>query len=256
MQDALTSWLLPLLTALLVGVFTVLLAMQYRERRRVHQLWWTIGFAMYAAAAFLEFAMQISGGWNPFMFRLYALTSAALVAVLAQGSLALVARKPLWPRVYFAYNSVCFAIFAFGVFTTTLVTAELANPKLSSYAALGGTALTYPRVMSMLLTIPATFVLLGTAVMSIIRFLRKKEFAYRMWANVLIAAATLVIASGGGLAKSGNTTMFFLAEMLAAILFFAGFLLAGTLKPGADRIRAGRAADKARADDEQRGASA
>jgi len=244
MQAALTSWLLPLLTALLVGVFTVLLAMQYRERRRVHQLWWTIGFAMYAAAAFLEFAMQVSNGWNPVTFRLYALLSAALVAVLAQGSLALVARKPLWPRVYLVYNAVCFAIFAFGVFTTSLVAAELADPKLSSYAALGGTALTYPRVMSMLLTIPATFVLLGTAVMSIIRFLRKKEFAYRMWANVLIAAATLVIASGGGLAKSGNTTMFFLAEMLAAVLFFAGFLLAGTLKPGADKIRAHRAAEK------------
>lgn len=245
MQDALTSWVLPLLTAVLVGAFTVLLAMQYRERRRVHQLWWTIGFAMYAAAAFLEFAMQISGGWNPIMFRVYALTSAALVAVLAQGSLSLVARKSTWPRVYFVYNAVCFAIFAFGVFTTSLIATELANPKLSSYAALGGTALTYPRVMSMLLTIPATFVLLGTAVVSIIRFLRKKEFAYRMWANVLIAAATLVIASGGGLAKSGNTTMFFLAEMLAAILYFAGFLLAGTLKPGADRIRANRAAEKA-----------
>jgi hypothetical protein len=245
MQSALTSWLLPLLTALLVGVFTVLIGLQYRQRRRAHQLWWTIGFAMYAAAAFLEFVMQLSGGWNPLVFRIYALASAALVAVLAQGSLALVARKPLWPRIYLAYNTVCFAAFAFGVFTTQLVAEELANPKLSSYAALGGTALTYPRVMSMLLTIPATFVLLGTAVLSIIRFLRKKEFAYRMWANVLIAAATLVIASGGGLAKSGNSTMFFLAEMLAAVLFFAGFLLAGTLKQGADKIRAERVAHKA-----------
>ncbi len=248
MQSALTSWLLPLLTAVLVGVFTVLLAMQYRQRRKVHQLWWTIGFAMYAAAAFLEFAMQLSGGWNPVMFRIYALASASLVAVLAQGSLALVARRPIWSRIYLAYNAVCFAAFTFGVFTTQLIAEELANPKLSSYAALGGTALTYPRVMSMLLTIPATFVLLGTAVLSIVRFLRKKEFAYRMWANVLIAAATFVIASGGGLAKSGNTTMFFLAEMLAAILFFAGFLLAGTLKPGADKVRAGRAAEKAERD--------
>ncbi len=105
---------------------------------------------------------------------------------------------------------------------------------------MGGTALTYPRVMSMLLTIPATFVLLGAAVLSIFRFLRKKEFAYRVWANVLIAAGTLVIASGGGMAKAGNTTMFYLAEMVAAVLFFAGFLLAGTLQKGADEIRAPR----------------
>jgi hypothetical protein len=156
--------------------------------------------------------------------------------------MALVSRKSLWPRIYLAYNTVCFAVFAFGVFTADLVAAELANPELSSYAALGGTAMTYPRVMSMLLTIPATLVLLGAAVLSIIRFLRKKEFAYRVWANVLIAAATLVIASGGGLAKSGNTTLFYLAEMVAAALFFAGFVLAGTLQKGADEIRAGRAA--------------
>jgi hypothetical protein len=241
MQTALTGWFLPLSTAVLVTVFTVLLAMQWRARRRIHQLWWTIGFGMYAAAAFLEFAMQVSGGWNPIMFRLYALASASLVAVLAQGSMALVARNPMWSRVYIAYNAVCIAVFAFGVFTTPLIAAELANPKLSSYAALGGSALTYPRVMSMLLTIPATLVLLGAAVLSIIRFLRKKEYAYRVWANVLIAAATLVIASGGGLAKSGNTALFYLAEMLAAVLFFAGFLLAGTLQKGADQIRAGRA---------------
>ena len=245
MMEALSSWVLPLVTGLLVSLFTVLLFMQWRARRKVHQMWWTIGFGMYAAAAFLEFAMMVSDGWSPLTFRFYALVSAALVPVLAMGSMALVSRKPLTSRIYLVYNAICFAAFALGVFTTELVVAELANPKLSSYAALGGTAFTYPRVMSMLLTIPATFVLLGSAVLSIIRFLRKREFAYRVWANVLIAAATLVIASAGGMAKAGNTTMFFVAEMVAAILYFAGFLLAGTLKKGADEIQAGRAAPPA-----------
>ena len=243
-MSALSSWLLPLATGLLVAVFTVLLAMQWRTRRKPHQLWWTIGFGMYSAAAFLEAFMQLSDGWNPLTFRLYALASASLVAVLAQGSLALISRKPIWSRVYLAYNAVCFSAFAFGVATTPLVATELANPKLSSYAALGGSAMTYPRVMSLLLTIPATFVLLGSALVSIVRFLRKSEFAYRMWANVLIAAGTVVIASGGGMAKAGNTTLFYLTEMVAAILFFSGFLLAGTLKPGADKIRANRAASR------------
>ncbi len=194
--------------------------------------------------------MQLSGGWNAFAFRLYVLTSASLVAVIAQGSLALVSRKKTWSRIYFIYNAVCFLVFAVGVFTTPLVAEVLAKPVLHSYAALGGSAVSYPRVMSMLLTIPATFVLLGAALSSIVRFLRKKEFAYRMWANVLIAAGTVVIASAGGMAKAGNTTLFYLAEMLAAILFFSGFLLAGTLKPGADKIREHRAAEKAAAGSE------
>jgi hypothetical protein len=249
-MSALSSWVLPLATGLLTAVFTVMLALQWRERRRVHQLWWTVGFGMYSAAALLEAAMQISHGWNPATFRLYALVSASLVAVLAQGSLALLSRKPIWSRLYLAYNVVCFSAFAYGVFTTPLIAAELAAPKLSSYAALGGTALTYPRVMSLLLTIPATFVLLGCALVSILRFMRKKEFAYRMWANVLIAAGTVVIASGGGMAKAGRTTLFYLTELVAAILFFAGFLLAGTLKQGADKIRENRAASAAGADSE------
>ncbi len=50
-MSALSSWVLPLATGLMVAVLTVLLAMQYRTRRKVHQLWWTIGFGMYSAAA-------------------------------------------------------------------------------------------------------------------------------------------------------------------------------------------------------------
>ena len=239
-MGALSSWLIPLSTGALVTVFTVLLARQYLARRKAHQLWWTVGFAMYAAAAFLEAVMMRAGAWSPLTFRIYALTSATLVAVLAQGSLTLVTRRPIWRTLYLAYNAVCFALFAFGVFTTTLVPAELASPRLSSYAALGGTAVTYPRVMSMLLTIPGAFVLLGCSAWSVWRFRLKREFAYRVWANVLIAVATLVIASGGGLAKAGNATLFYLAEMTAAVLFFAGFLLAGTLRRGAEKIAAER----------------
>jgi hypothetical protein len=214
---------MPMATAVLVVVFDALLVKQYLDRRKVHQVWWAVGFGMYAAAALLEAVTAMSGGWNPWLFRLYALISASLVAVLAQGSMALVSRKHVWSRIYLVYNAVCLAAFAFGVNTTPLVAAELAAPKLSSYAALGGTAFSYPRVMSMLLTIPATFVLLGAAIRSIVRFLRKREFAYRVWANVLIAAGTLTIASGGGMAKAGNSTLFYLAEMVAAALFFAGF---------------------------------
>ena len=247
MNGAFSSPLLPFLTGALVAVFTVLLAMQWRRRRKPHQLWWTIGFALYSAAAFLEFAMMRAGSWSPGVFRIYALMSATLVAVLAQGSVSLVTHRPFWPRAYLAYNAVCAVIFAYGVFTAKLVSAALAHPLLASYAPLGGTAGTYPRFLSLLLTIPAALVLFWTAARSVVRFLRKKEFAYRMWANVLIGGATLVIASGGGLAKAGNTTLFYITEIVAAVLYFAGVLLAGTLKPGADKLRAEHAAARAAA---------
>ena len=237
MQSALTSWLLPFATGIIVAVFTLLLYRQWRERRKVHQLWWTIGFAMYSAAAFMEFVAQIAGGWPGWLFKVYVIVSATLVAVLAQGSVALMSRTKTWPRLYLAYNTVCFAALVFGVATTQLIAEELAKAALSSYAPLGGTALTYPRVMSMLLTIPGALILFWSAILSILRFMRKREYAYRVWANVLIATATLVIASGGSLAKADNTTLFYLAEIVAACLYFAGFVMASTLKKGSDAIK-------------------
>jgi len=241
MVAELSGWLLPLATGVLVTVFDVLLWRQWSQRRKRHQLWWASGFALYAAAAFMELAGNLQGGWQPLLFRVYAVTTAILVPVLAQGTVELMSRKRTWPLVYLGYNCVVAAVFVFGVVTTPLITEELAKVSLASYAPLGGTALSYPRVLSMALTIPASLVLFGGAALSIVRFLRNREFAYRVWANVLIALATLVIASGGGLAKAGNTTLFYLSEMLAAALYFAGFLMASSLKKGAENVRARRA---------------
>jgi len=241
----LSSWIWPLATGILTTVFTVLLFMQWRARGKAHQLWWTIGFGMYAASAYMEFIAFIADGWDPWLYKTYVVVTATLVPVLALGTVDLIARKKIWMRAYLFYNVVVAAVFAVGVFTRELIPVELAKASIASYAALGGSAMTYPRVLSMLLTIPAALVLFGGALVSIFRFIRKREFAYRVWANVLIAAATLVISSGGGLAKAGNTAGFYLAEMLAAVLYFAGFLLAGTLQKGADEIRSKRASGDA-----------
>ncbi len=248
------SWFWPLATGVLVVVFDVLLWRQYAERRKVHQLWWAIGFALYAASAFLELAASLQSGWSPVLFRVYALTTAVLVPTIAMGTVELSSRKRTWPRIYLGYNVIVVALWVFAVLSTPLIAEELAKGALSSYAPMGGTALTYPRLLSMLLTIPGALVLFWGAILSIFRFIRKREYAYRVWANVLIATATLVISSGGGMAKAGNTTMFYLTEMLAAVLFFAGFLMASTLRKGADRIVAERAAERAAESDDPGGA--
>jgi hypothetical protein len=250
------SWFWPLATGILVTVFDVMLWRQYAQRRKVHQLWWAIGFALYAASAYLELAAFMQSGWSPVLFRIYAITTAVLVPVLAMGTVELTSHKRTWPRIYLGYNLIVIALWVFAAFTTPLISSELAKAALSSYAPFGGSAFTYPRVLSMLLTIPGALVLFWGAILSIFRFIRKKEYAYRVWANVLIAAATLVISSGGGLAKAGNTAAFYLTEMVAAILFFAGFLMAGTLRKGADRIVAERHAAQSAAQDSEPGSSA
>ena len=51
-----------------------------------------------------------------------------------------------------------------------------------------GESLSFPRFMSLPINITGTLLLFGGALWSIIRFIGKREYAYRVWANVLIAA--------------------------------------------------------------------
>jgi hypothetical protein len=87
--------------------------------------------------------------------------------------------------------------------------------------------------MSLFFNIPGTVLLLGGAIVSVYRFARKKEYAYRMWANVLIATGTIIIAGAGSMARAGQTVGLYPAEMIASAILLAGFLLAGTLDKGA-----------------------
>jgi undecaprenyl pyrophosphate phosphatase UppP len=95
-----------------------------------------------------------------------------------------------------------------------------------------GSAGSFPRIMSLPFNISGTIFLLGGALISIYRFARKREFAYRMWANVLIALGTICIAAAGSMARAGVSAGLYPAEMVASAILLAGFLMAGTLDKG------------------------
>jgi hypothetical protein len=105
----------------------------------------------------------------------------------------------------------------------------------------GGQALgasgTFPRLMSLPFNIPGSLILLGGAVMSIVKFWPKKAYRYRVWANVLIIIGTLMIASAGAMARFGASSMLYAGEMFASAILLWGFLLAGTLEKGAKAIK-------------------
>jgi hypothetical protein len=76
--------------------------------------------------------------------------------------------------------------------------------------------------MSLPFNITGSILLIGGAVISVWRFAKKREFAYRMWANVLIAAGAVLIAAVGSRARLGDTTGLYPAEMLASAMMMAG----------------------------------
>ena len=232
-----SGWWWPAATAVLGLVFAWLVFDQWLHRRKPHQLAWAIGMTMYGIAAVMEAVSEYTGSWNPTVYRVYIVLAASLVGFLGLGSYYLISRKRIGPHIYLGMLVGWMVVFLWGTFT-----AELDVSKLVPGIVVGGQALgepqTFPRIMSLPFNITGSFFLLGAALLSIWRFARRKEYAYRMWANVLIALGTIIIAGMGALARAGNTDGLYAGEMVASAVLLAGFLMAGTLDKGAKEVHA------------------
>ena len=243
-----SGWWWPAVTALLGFVYTWLLFRQWLQRRKMHQLMWAIGFLFYAVAALMEAVSEYIGHWDPTTYRIYIVLAATMVGFLGNGTCYLIFRKRTWGDIYLAFNIVGLAIFLWGTFNVDLI-----MENLKAGIVVGGTALgasgSFPRVMSLPFNIIGSLFLLGGSAWSIIKFWPKKEYRYRVWANVLIIVGTLIIAGAGSMARLGNTKGLYLAEMIASAVLLAGFLMAGTLDKGAKAARGRRQAEAARATD-------
>jgi hypothetical protein len=239
LQSFWSHWAWPLATSLLGFVFTGLVFRQWLKRRRPHQMAWTVGLLFYAVAALMEFLSEYSGEWDPTVYRIYIVLAASLVAFLGLGTLYLLVRRRIWGHLYLGFTLVCLAVFLAGALTTTLAADKLV-PGITVGGQALGPSLTFPRLMSFFFNIPGSVLLIGGALFSIWRFSRKREYRYRMWANVLIALGAIVIAFVGSRARLGSTAGLYPAEMFASALLLAGFLMAGTLQKGAKAVRARR----------------
>lgn len=234
-----SHWAWPAAAALLGFVFFGLVLRQYLARRRPHQFAWSIGLLFYAVAAAMEAWSEYSGRWDPVVYRIYIVLAASLVGFLGLGTLYLLARRRSWGHAYLVFLLVCLAIFFVGTFTADLDTAKLV-PGITVGGQALGPSLSFPRFMSLPFNISGTILLFGGAAWSVWRFARRREFAYRTWANVLIAAGAALLAIVGSRARLGESEGLYPAEMVGAALMLAGFLLADTLEKGVRRLRARR----------------
>lgn len=118
-------------------VFTGLLLNQWHRRRKSHQLAWTVGLFMYGTAAAMESYSEFTGGWIPWVYRIYIVLAASLVGFLGLGTLYLISRNRLWPRLYLAFILVCLVVFFWGAFTVDLLEDELVAGIVMGGQALG-----------------------------------------------------------------------------------------------------------------------
>jgi hypothetical protein len=223
--------LIPLGSAIVAGIFTVTLARQYTSRKRLYQLIWTVGMALFAAGAFLEFAMSLVTVTGP-IFDLYYILIGPETGLLGAGVVYLL--RPRYGKyVLYAVAALSavlvLSVFAWPVDLSGIVT--FMPPPLETYQQWFQTSVVYgigfavgafatvPRDITMILNTAGAILVVGGGLLS---FAVDRHRYYAL----LIAAGALMNAVGGILLGILNMPgVFFYFEFFGIILFFLGFVM-------------------------------
>lgn len=224
------SWIgwLPFLASLVSFIFAGLVFRRYFERKGTHLLLWGIGLIFYGIGGFCE-GYYTAWGWNPWIFRLWYLFGAILVAAwLGQGTVFLLA-KAKWARLTFILLLLGSLYGAVRVFTARL-DPSLLTTSAHTGSELSGHAIVTPgvRPLTPLFNLYGTLTLVGGAAYSAWLFWRKRVLLHRTIGNILIAIGAMAPAFGGTFSRLGIPGALYLSELLGVILMFAGFLRATT----------------------------
>jgi hypothetical protein len=106
------------LTAIVAAAFTYALARQYMERKKFHQILWTIAMLFYAITAFMEFLMNPDIlGASVIAFKVYYILAAPLVGLLGAGVVYLLASKRKADIFLAIIGVFCVALLITGIMT-------------------------------------------------------------------------------------------------------------------------------------------
>lgn len=212
----------PLLTALVLAVLTASVWGQWRQRHRPHQLAWTfsLGAGLVGALAYVATVLAGDSAW---LFRLYYMGGAVLIAPLLGVGSAYLLPNRLWARLLLGLTVVGALLSAVGLATHPLDGQAL--------AALGGGpgtgAVTAPLAIVPLIVLNSlgTVAVVGVALRSLALAAFRQRPWNLVWGNALIAGGTLIVAAAGSLARLGQGAGFWGTMSAGWIVLYAGFAL-------------------------------
>ena len=217
--------ILPFISSAIMLAFVAVVLRRWWRRKAPHMLVWGIGLSMFGVGTLMEAYFTIA--WNDVAFRTWYLSGAMLTAAwIGQGSVYLLAKRPV-PHVTLAILVVVSLVSLYGIATMTLD-----NTAASIDLSLGER---YSDIMpktwvrsptTIILNLYGTLALVGGALYSAWLFWRKRVLQDRMWGNILIATGALTVALGGTLSRLGYGEYLYASELAAAVLMFAGFIVA------------------------------
>jgi hypothetical protein len=219
---------LPFASSAISFVFAFLVFRRYVARRGLHLLVWGIGMTFYGIGGFCE-GYNSAFGWNEWIFRLWYLFGAILVAAwLGQGTVYLLAKRK-WAHalmIVLALGSVYGLIRVAGAeLDPSLMTAGV-----HTGSEMSGRAIVTPgvRLLTPFFNLYGTVTLVGGAAWSAWIFWRKRVLLHRTIGNILIAVGAMLPALGGTFSRLGWSGALYVSELLGAVLMFIGFLRAIT----------------------------
>jgi hypothetical protein len=203
---------------------------RWQDRRRPHELAWSVALALFSLAAGTLAAGE-AVGWNEPLFRLYFLLGAVVnVPVLALGTVLLLGGSRRWTAAVVVVLAFC--AFAAGVLAVAPFTAPVPRHELAQGSDVFGAL---PRILAAVGSGVGALVVFGGAAWSAWHYRRGRM----LWANVLIAGGVLVLSSSGLLNSVADEVTGFVVTLLAGVtVLFAGFLVATTTTPSATPVAA------------------
>ena len=220
--------ILPFLSSIIMIAFAADVFRRYALKpTHTHLLVWGIGLTMFAIGSVAEAISAFV--WNPIVFFCWYLFGAALNAGwIGQGTVYLLFRRK--------WVTVLTAILIVGSLVAGYLMVSI-MPRLDSSQFTPSKSLSdqyrfiMPEGAAVRLTTPffniyGLITLVGGAIYSAYLFWRKRILPNRVIGNVLIAAGALSIGLASTLTRLGIGAFLYLGELIAAVMMYAGFVLA------------------------------
>ena len=214
--------ILPLLTAIVAAVFTYMLARQYMERKKFHQILWTFAMLFYAITAFMEFLMNPDIlGPSVIAFKVYYILAAPLVGLLGAGVVYLLASKSKADIFLAIIGVLCVALLITGVITpldeAIIIEAFEGSLGEAFHAAVAAYPMTVRR-WAIFTNIIGGFALILGALWS---FFKDRRRTYNL---LIFLGGVMPMIGGSALAFFGEPSIFFLFELGGTVFLFLGFI--------------------------------
>lgn len=212
---------IPLLTTIIAFTFSALLLKQFIQRRRIHQLLWTVAMIFYGITALMEFLMNPElYGLDPIIFKIYYILAAPLVGLLGAGVVYLLAKRRTANISLLCVIILSAFLIILGIFTP-LDESQLKETE-NLAIDLRNAVQAYPlsvRIFSILLNSIWGMILIIGALYS---FIDDRTRTYNIF---LFLGALMPMIGGFFFGILGDPSIFFEFELAGTVFLFIGFVM-------------------------------